>query len=117
TESNTLGEVLAEAYLSSRPELQENEELMKNVIHRLCMTDGYRGHTLYRFPVAIVVSIANDSIGLTNSSHVSAAFFWLIESAELIDWQVVEERLLHKQNRTSVQLTELWYLLHAKAPL
>jgi hypothetical protein len=113
-----LSTVLTEAYLSTSPELLQDQKLRQRVLERIAIapTNESDGN-LMRFPSEEVAPIANHSIGkLKSELSVSESMYWFRDHQELLDITVLSARLREWQRMKPVQVTELIFLLHAFGP-
>jgi hypothetical protein len=105
--------LLAEAYLSAGPELEEEKNLRRRVMRAVAIGQGEWGEQRQnRFPVEEFAPIANDAVG--QSSHRPChAFQWLWEHPDIIDFAHMMRRLRRASAISPSQAAELVILIHA----
>lgn len=117
-DSPMLGEVLAEAYLSSGPELTQDTEMERNVVTRIAVAP-YRafigvfpGEALDRFPHNLAAQIANSCLGMEESNTLSQAFSWLLSNKSFVDIKLILEKLNTYRALDTTQISELIYFIY-----
>jgi len=114
-DSDSLGAILAEAYLSSGPELAQDAGLRRRILERISRAPGYG--TLERFPDKEVAPIANSLVGKIGAEgFLSQAHNWLLFHPELTDFPRLVERLRGWRRMNPFQVGELVRFLHSVAP-
>ncbi|MCX6634056.1 MAG: hypothetical protein NT090_03030, partial [Acidobacteria bacterium] len=88
-DTKSLGAVLAEVYLSGRPELAKGRNLRSRVLERIAVcpvSPLFSGTELARFPGSEVAPVANEWLGRTqNSIRVSESFRWLDDNPKALN--------------------------------
>jgi hypothetical protein len=117
-DTELLGEVLAEAYLSAGFELAQDQELRRRVLERVAVAPGSWGaQPLNRFPAEEVAPIANTLIGMIQSEiATSESLIWLSEHPNLLEVPPLAKRLQAWKDMTPIQIGDLIYLVHRFAP-
>ncbi|MGO9274664.1 MAG: NACHT domain-containing protein [Terriglobia bacterium] len=113
-DSVSLGDVLAEAYLSGGVELSQDAALRARVIKRIAAAPGAQWPpALERFPSGEVAPIANALVGNSPSAIATcAAHRWLAAHPGSLEETALLARLLQWQKLTPNQMSELIHLLH-----
>jgi hypothetical protein len=117
-DTESLAEVLAEAYLSTGSELAQDRDLRRRVLERVAIAPrSWDAQALNRFPKEEVAPIAHALVGTIQSSFTtSESHRWLTAHPELVEATSVWKRLQAWQSMTPMQLSELVHLLHKFAP-
>lgn len=120
-DSLRLGAILAEAYLSSGPELVNDAGLRNGVISRVALspdtTSFLEKNSLFRFSEEEVAPIANAQLGMIETDKkLSHAYSWLREHIHFFDWESAVDKCRQWRTCSPFQLTEFVYLLHRSAP-
>lgn len=118
-DTESLSEVLTEAYLSAGSELAQDLALRLRVLKRIAIAPigSMLVETLQRFPTEEVAPIANSLVGEIESNiSFSEAYRWLNIYPKLLDVKLLTERLRAWQNMSLVQIGELVHFLHGYAP-
>lgn len=109
-DSLLLPSILAEAFLTSQPEITQDVKLRKKVIERIAIAPGR--YSLGRFSSDEVTPIANQSIGKTKSNSFSEAYSWLSFHERKMDEVIIEKHLKKIKKMTPFQVGELVLLIH-----
>lgn len=117
-DTESLGEVLAEAYLSAGSGLAQDQELRRRILERIAVSPGsWEAQPLNRFPVAEVAPITNTLIGMIQSEiTISESLIWLSEHPNFLKVRPLVKRLQSWKNMTSIRIADLIYLVHRFAP-
>jgi energy-coupling factor transporter ATP-binding protein EcfA2 len=116
-DSENLGGVLADAYLSSGSELALDSALRASVVECVAGASSTYPSGLERFPDEIVAPIANRTVGRRrNTDGLSGAYSWLVTHSESIDWKQFGAKFGDWIERTPFQLCELMHLAHRYGP-
>jgi hypothetical protein len=108
-----LSEVLAEAYLSSGPELSQDKKLRWKVLERIAVAPQSRPSQLSRFPSEEVAPIASFRAGKIKSKNaLSESYRWLYEHPNALNENMLFEQLQDWRTMSAVQVCELNSLLH-----
>jgi hypothetical protein len=112
----TLAEVLAEAYLSSTLEMIQDTKLRRKVLERIAICSGtVITIQLNRFAIEEVAPVANSLVGkATTTSTLSGSYYWLLEHNERINAFRLVRRLKGWRTLSPTQTCELVYLLHSR---
>jgi hypothetical protein len=100
-DTESLAEVLTEAYFSGGSELSQDRELRRRVLERVAISPEWTWkipgifeetkEPLSRFPKDEVAVIGNTVIGTTDRSHsFSKACFWLVDNPKMLEVQTLE---------------------------
>ncbi|RAM52508.1 MAG: hypothetical protein C6Y22_05760 [Hapalosiphonaceae cyanobacterium JJU2] len=123
SDTESLSEVLTEAYFAAGSELAQDRELRRRLLERVAKLPEsdfpQKGATelLKRFSENEVAPIANAVIGFTESRYsFSRACSWLSEHPKMLEIQTLRERLLSGRDLTLIQVSELVFLLAQSAP-
>lgn len=114
-----LADVLAEAWLSSGPELARNAELRRAVLLRIAAAPVSSASTsaLSRFDSREVAGIAWQALGGSRSQiNLSHAFVWCRDQGEISPGYLLD-RLKAFESLTPMSLSELIYIMHASFPI
>ncbi len=114
-DSESLSDVLAEAYLACGTELARDKELRMAVLERILIAPmGDLGLTFFdRFPDDEVAPIANRQLGRTKcTGPLSGAYSWLFDHGKCLDGDQQVHKLEDFGALTAEQMTELMHLLH-----
>lgn len=110
-----LAAVLAEAYLSTKPNLLQDSKLRKRVIERVAGLPSI-GH-LEGFSQHEVAPIANHVVGTMDyEEHLCEACFWLQIHPNYLNFSVLLKKLTDWRTLAPKPLSELLYLMHAFGP-
>ncbi len=112
-DSPGIAAVLAEAYLTSGPEIHQDRDLRTRVIERLARAPAAgRPSVLARFVAEEVAAIANSTVGTIRTSDlgVNESCHWLRDNPEHLERARLRERIFQRRTETPVQLLELVYL-------
>lgn len=116
-DTESLADVVTEAYFASGQEWAQDYALRHRVLKRVAIAPKQAGIgilPLTRFATEEVTPIANSSVGKIESNiALSEAYWWLLNSPDLLDASMLIERLRSWQSMTPNQVVELFYLLHA----
>ncbi|MDP2997243.1 MAG: NACHT domain-containing protein [Bryobacterales bacterium] len=116
-DTDSLGAVLAEAYLSGRPELAKDRNLRNKVLARIAVCPGHWPPTLNRFPPDEVALVANEWLGRTQGSiGTGSAYRWLFENPWALDVNGLVTRLREHSRYSPAGVGEMVHLLHRDGP-
>lgn len=116
-DTESLGSVLADAFLSARPEVSQDADTRYAVLERLAVAPAVPESALSRFDPAQVAPIANAALGRIQSDFApSEAYHWLTMNHERIDAERIEGWIERWQTLTAVQLTEVSIIMHQAVP-
>ncbi|NER38116.1 MAG: NACHT domain-containing protein [Oscillatoria sp. SIO1A7] len=118
-DTESLGEVLTEAYLSAGSELARDKELRQRVLERVAIAPVAElpPVSLSRFPQEEVAPIANRLVGtIQNCIGLSESHHWLSKNKDFLEVKPLAKRLQKWQSMTPFQRSELVHLLHRLAP-
>lgn len=113
-DTEELGSVLAEAYLSSGQELGADQSIRRAVIARVARAP-LRGPTsiLSRFPGREVGPIANEQLGRGESNlRLTDAYLWLFSNTKHFDKSVALTRCSNWRSLNPMAVAELIIILH-----
>jgi len=114
-DSDPLGAILAEAYLSSGPELAQDVEFRRKVLQRI--TRAPRSMALARFSDGEVALLANSLVGKTETEgYPSEAYAWLLDNPSSASFGLVVRRLRGWRGMEPLRIGELVFLVHSHAP-
>lgn len=115
----SLGDVLAEAYLSTGRGLPSDAEFRKAVLRRIAIAPAITGSALDRFDPSEAASIAHSSVGkITSHISTSHALRWFFRRTRQIDIDSIISRLsnpVHTTRTNPVAISELIFLAHKAA--
>lgn len=111
--SSTLGEVLTDAYLSSRVELTRDRKLRREVITRVAGLPASYPLSLKMFPKKVVAPLANSIVGdSAGGGGFSEAFRWLQENQRFLNMTALARRAQQWRSLVNHGVTEICYLIH-----
>ncbi|KOP24520.1 hypothetical protein AMR41_20565 [Hapalosiphon sp. MRB220] len=118
SDTESLGEVLTEAYFATGSELAQDRELRQRVLERVAIAPGsWQAKPLNRFPAEEIAPIANALVGTIKSSiSASESHHWLADHPKMLEVASLTKRLQGWQSMTPMQISELVHLLHRFAP-
>ena len=118
SDTESLSDVLTEAYFSAGSELAQDLDLRQRVLKRVAIAPCEALVTsLARFPEEEVAPVANALIGRTESRiEPSESYWWLLTYPKWLEMPTLMERLQAWKSISSIQVTELVLLLHRFAP-
>jgi hypothetical protein len=113
--TESLGAVIAEAYLSSGTKLSEDAELRRCVLERIAAAPGDFPPSLGRFPAEEVAPVANKAVGRVAGDYraVTEAHHWLLRNPSHLDEAALSERLRKWQSMNPFEMAELFHLAHS----
>lgn len=112
-----VGQVLADAYLSSGPELAQDRALRRRVLERLAVAPTLHPSALERFPSSEAAPVANALLGSMESERdISEAYLWLVNNPEQIAWDFIVPRLREWRELHPAPMAELVHLVHRHGP-
>jgi NACHT domain len=117
TDTESLAEVLTEAYLSTESRLARNRELRQKILKRVALSPGsfslIGSESLSRFPADEVGLIANMLVGNIQSCiRASQSYWWLLKNPDYIDMNYLVNQLKEWKKLHPNQIAELFYLIH-----
>ncbi|MEJ6481439.1 NACHT domain-containing protein [Nostoc punctiforme UO1] len=117
-DTESLSEVLTEAYFSAGLELAQDQDLRRRVLERVAIAPGSKvTESLNRFPLEEVTPIANTLVSCIRSNiHLSEAYRFLVLNPTRVNINLLLEKLQKWESMTPVQVSEIIYLLHTFAP-
>jgi hypothetical protein len=119
-DTRELSTVLADAYLSSVSEINQDVTLRHKVIERIAispMPNDWRRESLGRFDIEEVAPIANKYLGRIESNITrSESYRWLIDHHQNLNSTVILKHFEEWNVMTPTQLEETIYLLYHIAP-
>ncbi|MDZ8089178.1 MAG: NACHT domain-containing protein [Nostoc sp. DedQUE12b] len=117
-DTESLSEVLTEAYLSGGSELAQDKDLRRRVLERVASAPGsFETALLNRFPLEEVAPIANSLAGCIRSNiRLSESHKFLSLNSTIVNINFLLEKLQTWQNKNPFQLSEIIHLLHKYAP-
>lgn len=114
-DTRELADVLTEAYLSTGPEVSQDQTLRRRVLECIALlpAGGGMGGTLARFPSEEITEIALQCIGRIESTfNVSNAYDWLLIHPHVLDEERLVQQLQGWRSMTPLQMCELIDILH-----
>ncbi|WP_445633311.1 hypothetical protein NSTC745_04960 [Nostoc sp. DSM 114161] len=118
-DTESLSEVLTEAYFSGGSELVQDKDLRQRVLERVAIAPVaiFATESLNRFPLKEVVPIANALVGYIRSNiRLSESHRFLSRNSNTLDVNLLLKRLQAWQKMTPFQITEIIHLFHKSAP-
>lgn len=113
-DTESLAEVLTEAYFAGGSELLQDINLRQRVIERVAVAPvSFQSKPLDRFPQEEVVPKANNLLGAIKSNiAISESHRYLNEKPQLINMKTLREKMQFWQNKNPFQLGEICHLVH-----
>ncbi|MBG1271945.1 NACHT domain-containing protein [Nostoc sp. WHI] len=118
-DTESLSEVLTEAYLSAGLELAQDQDLRRRVLERVAIAPAisFGRQSLSRFPQKEVTPLANALVGSIKSNiRLSESYRFLSLNPTIVNIKLLLEKLKTWQDKNPFQLSEIVYLLHKTAP-
>jgi energy-coupling factor transporter ATP-binding protein EcfA2 len=116
-DTESLSEVLTEAYMSAGSETSQDQFIRQNVLERVAIAPRSRpSRKLSRFSIQEASDISNKFVGRIQSNFLSESYSWLLTYPQHLENMQLLERLKNWQNMTPNQISELVYLTHSFAP-
>lgn len=117
-DTESLSEVLTEAYLSAGLELAQDQDLRRQVLERVAIAPGsFRTESLNRFPLDEVAPIANALVGdIRSKIRLSESHIFLSLNPTIVNIKLLLEKLKTWEDKNPFQLSEIVHLLHKTAP-
>lgn len=123
SESISLEDVLIDAYFSATYEVTQDEQLRLRILQRVASLPVLKIHSrqtnrlFSRFTNHQVAAIANNIVGMIeDSSSFSNACFWLSRHLEMVEKEVLLDRLFLLEDTKHNQIGELIFLLAQSVP-
>jgi hypothetical protein len=117
-DTESLSEVLTEAYMSAGSEISQNQSIRQNVLERVAIAPRSENSlSLDRFTVQEASDISNKFVGRIQSDFLfSESFHWLLNNPSNLESMQSLKCLKGWRSMKPNQISELMYLTHLYAP-